>query len=435
MLPPLKVGPFIEMNMLPYGHSELTVHLPDSFQVDWIEPPYVPPAADPLEVVREAIANPVDRIPLQTYADAKSVAIAINDKTRPVPHEFLLPPLLEALESMGIRREAVKLMIATGTHLPMQADEFQRILPDEILSKYGVISHQIDDPSNYVSLGRTSYGTPVNINRTFYESDLKIVVGNIEPHHFAGFSGGYKTAAIGLGSRETINPNHAMLVDEHATIGEYDQNPLRQDIEEMGDQIGVQFALNAILNGEKKIVWAVSGSPRAVMKAGIPLSREICQTQNSQAGSYDLVIASAGGSPKDINFYQAQKALTHAALFVRPGGVILLAAECPEGSGNKAYEQFMDGLTSFQEVYTRFREMGFKVGPHKAFQVARIAGKARIVLLSQMSASLVKKLLMTPAANLPEAIASAQALLVKQPGQPIRTAVLPRATNTIPVSG
>ncbi len=147
------------------------------------------------------------------------------------------------------------------------------------------------------------------------------------------------------------------------------------------------------------------------------------------------MIASAGGAPKDINFYQAQKALTHAALFVRPGGVILLAAECPEGSGNKAYEQFMEGIASFEEVYTRFREMGFKVGPHKAFQVARIAGKARIVLLSQMSASLVKKLLMTPADNLPEAVVTAQALLGMQPGQPIWAAVLPRATNTIPVSG
>ncbi len=265
------------MNTLPYGHSELIVHLPDSFQVDWIAPPYVTPAPDPLEVVRQALANPVDHIPLQTYAGAKSVAIAINDKTRPVPHEFLLPPCLRRWNLIGIRREAVKLMIATGTHLPMQADEFQRILPEEIISKYCIISHQIDERSNYVSLGSTSYGTPVNINRTFYESDLKIVVGNIEPHHFAGFSGGYKTAAIGLGSRETINPNHAMLADEHATIGEYDQNPLRQDIEEMGDRIGVQFALNAILNGEKKIVRAVSGSPRAVMKAGIPLSREICQ--------------------------------------------------------------------------------------------------------------------------------------------------------------
>lgn len=415
---------------LPYGYQQLQLNLPDSFSVDWIEPAYVPPAPDPLDVVRQAVENPVDGIKLNQYASARTVAIAVNDKTRPVPHEYLLPPLLEKLHAVGIPVSAIKIMIATGTHIPMPPEEFPRILPADIIQKYCVVSHNIDDKINFVNLGCTSRGSEVMVNKTFYESDLKIVVGNIEPHHFAGFSGGYKTASIGMGERKMINHNHAMLVDPNSRIAEFENNPLRQDIEEMGDKIGVHFALNVILNGDKKIVKAVSGSPRAVMKAGIPISQSVCQIPSR--GRYDMVIASVGGAPKDINFYQSQKALTHASLFTRDGGVIILAAECPEGSGSKAYEQYMEGLTTIQEVFEKFNRTGFQVGPHKSFQVARDAARVHIILLSQIPTDLVSRLLMTPATSLEEAVEIGLRLLGSSE-QPPSVAVLPRATNTIPV--
>ena len=429
---------------LPYGHETISLELPDHYQVDWIEPSYVPPALDPLQVVRDALAHPVDGHTLDEYRSARSVAIAINDKTRPVPHEHLLPPLLDALEAAGIPPEAITLYIATGTHIPMPAEEFSRVLPEEIIRRYRVVSHNCDDEAGLVFCGETSRGTQVRANRGFVESDLKIVVGNIEPHHFAGFSGGYKTAAIGLTSRQTINHNHEMLVDPDARIAEFARNPLRQDIEEIGDTLGVQFALNAILNGEKKIVRAVSGHPRAVIQAGIPISQEICQVavpsvqlagsgQPVPAQKYDLVVASVGGAPKDINFYQSQKALTHASLFTRDGGVIILAAECPEGSGSRAYEAFMEGVSSVDEVFAKFRREGFRVGPHKAFQVARDAARVTIILVSSIPADLVSRLLMTPAASLQEAFELALPRLASGSSSPLRVAVLPRATNTVPV--
>lgn len=411
--------------MLPYGHTQLP--LPPGLNADWIEPAFVTAAADPLGVVRAALQNPVDGVPLEAYAGARSVAIAVNDKTRPVPHEHLLPPLLDALEGLGFTPGQITFFIATGTHLPMKPEEYNRILPDEILRRYRVVSHDIDDEANIVRLGVTSRGTEVSLNRAYYESGLKIVVGNIEPHHFAGYSGGYKTAAIGLGGRAGINHNHAMLVEPESTIASYARNPLRQDIEEMGAFTGVQFALNAVLNSELKIVHAVAGGPLAVMAAGIPLSARVCQVPSR--GKYDLVIASVGGAPKDINFYQSQKALTHSSLFTREGGVIILVAECPEGSGDRGYEQIMEGVTSIGEVYARFKLMGFRVGPHKAFQVARIAEHARIILLSAIDPGLVSRLLMLPAASLDDAVSRALALLGPNP----RVAVLPHATNTVPV--
>lgn len=418
---------------IPYGHGTESLRIPDGAQIDWIEPAYVLPAGDPVGVVREALANPVDGRSLSAYAPAQSVVIAINDKTRPVPHEYLLPPLLDALHAYGILNEAVTFYIATGTHIPMPPEEFNRVLPQEILERYKVVSHDCDDAGNLVALGATSRGTPIAVNRLYFEADLKIVVGNIEPHHFAGFSGGYKSAAIGLAARQTINQNHSMLIEPGARIAIFDSNPLRQDIEEIGDALGVHFALNAILNGEKRIVRAVSGNPRAVMQAGIPISQEICQVKTSGA-RYDLVIASVGGAPKDINFYQSQKALTHASLFTRDGGVIILAAECPEGPGSQGYEDFMLGVRSPEEVFSKFQKLGFRVGPHKAFQVARDAARVHIILVSQIPAEKVSGLLMVPAGNLDKAYKAAVELLSPVPEQSLRVAVLPRATNTIPVS-
>jgi nickel-dependent lactate racemase len=192
----------------------------------------------------------------------------------------------------------------------------------------------------------------------------------------------------------------------------------------------VQFALNVVMNTDKQIVAAVSGSPRAVMQAGIPISQQVCQTKVE--GKYDLVIASVGGAPKDINFYQSEKAATHASLFTRDGGIIILVAACPEGSGSLGYEQFMDGLTSVQDVFDKFKRVGFRVGPHKAFQVARHLNRVQIVLLSQIDPALVTRLLMTPAHSMEDAVTKGTALLGVMPGQPLRAAVLPHATNTIP---
>jgi nickel-dependent lactate racemase len=310
----------------------------------------------------------------------------------------------------------------------MQAEELKLILPQEIIERYPVISHDCDDASNLIYLGETRQQTPVSVNRLFYEADIRIVTGNLEPHHFMGFSGGAKSAGVGLAGRKTINHNHAMLLDPLSHVGEYDHNPTRQDIEEVGQMMGIHFALNVVMNAEREIVRAFSGSPLSVMQAGIPAARTICQTMVPHR--YDLVIASAGGHPKDINLYQAQKALTHASLLTVDGGMAILVAACPEGSGSKGYEQFMEGITRHEDVFDKFQQQGFSVGPHKAIQIARDATRIGIVIVSDMSADLVHRLCLHPAASLDEAITYA---LTRLPPLP-RIAILPKATTTIPVT-
>ncbi len=411
---------------LPYGKFYQELEIPDNYDVDIIAPSDIPAAPHPLDIVKQAILSPMASS-LIDYGKARSVAIAINDKTRPVPHQLLLPPLLQELEHIGIPTKAIRFFIATGTHQPMPASEFSRILPPEIIEEYAVVSHDCDDMTNLVELGTTQYGTMVLANKLYYESDLRIVVGDIEPHHFAGFSGGVKSAAIGLAGRDTINHNHTMLVDKNAVIGEYDQNPLRQDIEQIGKMIGIHFAVNAILNSNKQIVNTYAGDPAVVMQAGIRDARNIYQTYVHHL--YDVVIASVGGHPKDINFYQSQKAITHSALITRDGGTIILVAACPEGSGSQSYEYFMQDIHSYPEVFEKFKREGFRVGPHKAFQVAREGVRVRIILVSEMNAKMVSSLLLEPANNLQEAFVKVRNGL--SPDSQI--AIMPRATNTIPI--
>ncbi|MCX6032126.1 MAG: nickel-dependent lactate racemase, partial [Chloroflexi bacterium] len=309
---------------LPYGKTHLKFILPDGLNVQLLAPRDAQGAAAPLAAVAQALDASVGGPSLANlWADLSqraalvrhpssvvrrpSVAVAINDKTRPVPHKYLLPPLLARLEGLGFAPADITLLIASGTHTPMRPDEFPQVVPPDVLTRYPVISHDCDDDANLVTLGQTGRETPVWVNRRWWEADLRIVVGDIEPHQFMGFSGGVKSAAIGLTGRLTINTNHAMMSAPGSQIGVYEENPCRQDVEEIGRMMGVHYALNAVLTEEKQIVHALAGDPATVIQAGIPLVRGSFQVAVPQP--LDLCIVSPGGHPKDINLYQGQKAL------------------------------------------------------------------------------------------------------------------------------
>lgn len=410
---------------IPYGEKSLTFSLEYDL-IDLILPAEIPGAADPLGKTRSALGNPLGVVDYQTWRGAKSVAIAINDKTRPVPLEYLLPPLITELEGLGIPRSAVTFLVATGTHKPLTVAEMTRLVPQAILAGCRILSHDCDDRENLIYLGKTLRGTPVWINRIFMEADIRIVIGDIEPHHFMGFSGGAKGAGIGMAGRETINANHAMLIDPCADIGVYLENPMRMDLEEIGDMLSIHLVVNAILNHHKEIVEVFAGKPREVMLAGIPVSLQVCATKISMP--YDIVIASAGGYPKDINLYQSQKAISHAALFARKGGSIIVAAECREGSGSEGFEAFIAGKRSFREVEAEFKASGFQIGPHKAYQLARQAANYSIYLHSSIPPEQVRGFLLNPAIDIPETVANC---LKSAPADP-RIAILPYATTTLP---
>jgi nickel-dependent lactate racemase len=433
---------------LPYGKGTVGITIPDrvpGLTVTEIAPAAAPAAADPRGLVAEAVDTPVGCISWDDFSDRRSVAIAVNDKTRPVPHEILLPPLLERLHRAGFRREDIVLLVATGTHPPMQEAEFADIMPAEIARDYRVVSHNGYDPALVQKVGTTSLGTPVLVNRRFLEADLRIVVGNIEPHQFMGFSGGVKSAVIGLAGHETIDHNHAFMREAGARLGNLDHNPTRDDVEQMGRMVRVDFALNAILNRHKELVDAVAGRPGEVMRAGVERARSIFEVDVSTAA--DVVIASSGGHPKDINLYQAQKTLAHASLVAKPGAPIVLLAACGDGTGSEKYESWVRECRSHDEVLSRFAAEGFRVGPHKAFQISRDAAGRRVILVSEMEAERVRRLLLEPAATAQEAVdriladlGTARAGTDTAPearpagagGEPRTVALMPVANATVP---
>ncbi|MGM0373088.1 MAG: nickel-dependent lactate racemase [Chloroflexota bacterium] len=407
---------------VPYGTSSLSFSLPEGLDVDVISPHHKPPVNRPRQTVKESL----HRSDLNTYRGLSTAAIAINDKTRPIPHQDLYPPLLEELTKIGIPPERTTLLIANGAHPPMPEDEFPRVVPRDILSRYKVISHDCDDTQNLVHLGVTNRGTPVWINRAYAQASLRIVVGNIEPHQFMGFSGGVKGAVIGLAGRDTINANHAMMTDPRSRLGEFQDNPARKDVEEMGDMLGVHFALNTILNDEKDIVHIVAGPPPEVMAAGIPLVKDMYQVEVDHP--FNLLIISPGGHPKDINLYQAQKALAHASRVIRKGGTVLMAAACPEGSGDQAFENWMVNTPSLDAILDRFQKAEFRVGPHKAYLFARDASRISFYIISDMEAEDVMRLHLTPQRDLPSAL---ETLLPALPPE-AHIGIIPHGNATIP---
>ena len=412
---------------IPYGQAKVKFNCPDHITIQVVEPARIPAATDPHAVVMAAIGSPSGGVDLKDFRGAQSVAIAISDKTRPVPNHLLLPPLLQQLTKLGYSPEDVHFFIATGLHSKMDVAEYSSILPDEILKQYTVHCHDATDSANLLHLGVTSRGTPVWVNQQYRQAELRIVVGNIELHQIQGFSGGVKAAAIGLAGRDTINANHSLMRDPKARMGSFDTNPARQDVEEIGGMIGVHFALNAIVNIEKRLVHALAGEPTAVMQAGIPLC--LSQSTIKIPALFDLAIVSAGGFPKDRNLYQSQKALSHASPVVKDGGRIILVAACHEGAGSPAYEAWMKDMRSHEQVITRFEREGFQVGPHKALQIARDASRLDVLLVSQMESEIVRSLLLTPCSDVQQAIDSS----LDDLSDKARIGIFPNAPSTIPV--
>lgn len=412
--------------LLPYGQSQLSVEIPESFRVDLLQPEMIESLTDPDQGIMAALKTPIGKLGWHALSQAKTVGIAINDKTRPIPKPNPVQHLLKHLEDLGFAPEQITLFVASGTHAPMSNAELPRILDQEIIDRYSIIVHDCDNAA-MLDLGTSTYQNPIQINADFYNCDLKISVGNIEPHHFMGFSGGVKTAAIGLASRATISANHARLTHPQARSGVYHINPLRQEVEEIGRKAGVQFSLGTILDEEKHILKVYFGEPAAVMAAAIPVVRRLFGV--SVPALYDLVIASPGGAPKDINLYQSQKALTHAARITRDDGWVVLLAACPEGSGSQAYENYVTRAPSHQAILQQFKRGYFKVGPHKALQIARDAVRVNVVLVSDLPPQTVKSWKLMP--SKPELTDALIKWILSELPPDARVAILPAATRTM----
>jgi lactate racemase len=382
---------------LPYGKTQLVLELEkDEGQFSLLEPRRT--SFDP---IRMAMAAPIGSQQLHALVrPGQSVAIITSDVTRPCPSHLMLPPVLEELNRTGIKDEEITVVFALGSHRPHTAEERTRLVGAEIASRLLCID---SDPDRTVRVGRTSRGTPIDVFEPVVRADVRIALGNVEPHYFAGYSGGAKSLVPGVCSLETIRQNHALMVQPTARAGVLEGNPVREDIEEGAAMVPIDFILNVVLDSEKSVVAAAAGHPVEAHRWACQVVAFLSITPLEQP--VDIVVVSAGGYPKDINMYQAQKALDNAAAAVRPGGVIIWVAECPEGLGHATFEEWLVGRSPDQ-ILQRIQE-NFVLGGHKAAAIARVLKQASVFLVSSLSEKLVTACGMIPYSNAESAIQAA----------------------------
>ena len=378
---------------------------------------------DQTEEVIRALRNPIGKPVLsELFYPGETVCIITSDITRPCPSAIILPPLIDELEAAGIHAEDITVVFALGSHRRHTEEEKQRLVGPDVYSRV----HTVDsDPEDTVYLGITKLGTPVNITSVVAQADHRICVGNIEYHYFAGYSGGAKALMPGVSNREAIQANHSRMIEPSSRAGAIEGNRLRLDLEEAVDICGCDFILNVVLDEEKRIVKAVAGDHRLAHRVGcvfldslykIPITRQA-----------DLVIATPGGLPKDINLYQAQKALDNAQHAVRPGGIIILAAACAEGYGEDVFEEWLLAASSPMDLIERVKRE-FRLGGHKAVAIAMVLAKADVYFVSDMAAEQVAHTFMKPYASIDQAIDDALTKL----GPDARVIIMPHAGSTLP---
>ncbi|OGO37665.1 MAG: hypothetical protein A2W35_08440 [Chloroflexi bacterium RBG_16_57_11] len=409
---------------LPYGEHSLSVDLSGKNLLDIILPKAgAGEAPNEAHVIRAALENPIGSPRLCDLAHkGQRIAIVTSDLTRPCPSDRLLPHVLQELVAAGIPDEDIFIVIGLGLHRPMTEEEIDRIVSPQVHRRIRVVNHDVED---VVHLGVTSRGTPVEFFRPLVEADVRVCLGNLEFHWFAGFSGGAKAVLPGCSSHLSVTANHALMVRPGVGSGRIQGNPLREDIEEGVAMLGVDFILNVAVDGEHNILEAVAGEVTAAHRRGCEAIAERGKVKVSHKA--DIVIASPGGFPKDINMYQAHKGLENAAYFVRDGGVLILAAECREAIGNQTFEEWMFAAGSPQDVLTRIQRE-FVLGGHKAAGIANIERRAKVYLVSSMPEDLVQHLFMTPFPGLNEALEVA----LQDLGPDSQVLVLPQAGSIIP---
>ncbi len=388
---------------LKYGDKKVQADIPAHNLLGIIEAPVSPGSTDSNLSVSDAMINPEETRTLYEIArgkKARNAVIIVNDMTRPTPHSQILPPILHELEAAGIENQDITLVVALGIHRPHTPEENREIFGENICAHYKIENHNCDE--DLVNIGRLSNGMELVINRRVAETDLLISTGVVGLHYFAGYSGGRKSVLPGVASRSLIEANHKLMNDPRACLGNYENNPVSGIMIEAARMAGVDFAVNVVLAGKNEIIYAAAGD---VYHSWLKAVR-VCESLNVVPIKQraDIVIASCGGYPKDINMYQAQKALDSAALAVKEGGTILLTAECREGLGEETFAEWIETASCPQDIIERFYK-SFELGGHKAFAICRILQDANIYLYSSLADTLVENLYMQDVSDLQEAIA------------------------------
>lgn len=409
---------------IPYGTGQLLVSLPDETPIDVIQ--YRDAAAtDPDAVLREALAAPIGSPTLAELARAaKNAVVLISDITRLCPSPAFLPHLLDELNRGGVPDERIRIVVALGMHRKQTPAELEKLAGSRAMARVQVMNHSALD-EDCVRLGTSALGTPIEINRTVAEADLIVATGNIEPHALAGMSGGVKALVPGVASRSCIETNHALSQQYRVQPGHPD-NPIRRDLEDALQFVPLKFLLNVVVNHRREIMAAVAGDPVAAHRAGVRLARRYFLVPTDRA--YDVVLASTGGYPKDMQLYQAVKTLVNASAIAAERGSILLAARCEEMFGNGIFQLWVETIQDRARMVQMLKRK-FVLGAHKIEHIDRVLSEQTVYLYSDLPDSTVELLGFRPVADVQETVRR----LLHTAAKPRSAAYMPYGAITFPV--
>jgi nickel-dependent lactate racemase len=366
-----------------FGKNGLSLELPRGFHYQVLEARSAVPLAHSAGAIESALDHPVAVPSLKELAAGKkSAAISVCDITRPAPNREVLPPLLARLEAAGIARESITILIATGLHRPATEAEIREICGEQVAGKYRIASHRARELDEHGFLGETASGTPVYIDERFLSADLRITLGFIEPHLMLGYSGGRKLVAPGLAGERTIKALHSpkFMRDARAVEGSIEDNPLHRELLEIARMARHDFLVDVALargNGQRPIAAVFAGEPVAAHRQGVKfVSQVMLETLDEPA---DAVITTSAGYPLDLTFYQAIKGITAASHIVKPGGKILLLAECAEGVGGAEFAQMLASQPSDRAFMAEIAGAAVVVDQWQLEKLALVTAKAEVL--------------------------------------------------------
>jgi len=415
---------------LNYGRQGLEINLPDA--VDVLATHFIPGIPDEAEGIRKALQEPISSPPLSTLVEAGDRVIVVHtDITRATPNERILPVLLDELLSGGIASQDITLLNGLGTHRPQTENELRGMLGDQIVDGYRCLQHDCNDDGNLVSLGETSLGNPVRINRHYMEADVRILTGFIEPHFFAGFSGGPKAILPSLAGTESVFSNHGLEMIAHplATWGITTGNPIWEEMSEVALRTDPTFTLNVAINTQQEITAVFAGDMLEAHSLGCAYVKRNAMV--AVDASYDIVITTNSGYPLDQNLYQSVKGMSAASQIVREGGAIIIATACEDGLPHHGqYASLLAEAGTPQGILDLISQPGFSVQDQWQVQIqAQIQRRAEVYVYSDgLTDEQIQQALFLPCRDLEATVAHLQ----ERYGPQARICVMPEGPQLIP---
>jgi len=427
---------------VPFDRGKLTFELPAGWRGDVAESRVVPPIQDVPAAVAEAVARPVNSPPLRELAKPGDKAcIVFTDITRASPDYLLVPPLLAELAAAGVRDDDITLLCGIGLHRPSTREEKVAKLGLGVVQRYLVVDNEPLNPEALVDLGTTASGIPLSVHRAAYEADILIATGIVEPHQYAGYSGGRKTLAVGAAGEAMIAYTHGPAMIDHpgTRLARVAGNPFHEAITEAARRAGLRFILNVVQDDEKRVVFVRAGEPEATFQELVAFAKTLYEVPVPR--QYDVAVAGVG-FPKDANLYQASRAASYLFFaptpVVRPGGFFIVPAPCGEGAGEGVGEQrflkAMQEAPDVQFILDDARRNGYPPGQQRAFVMAKVLEKNPVIVVGAQDADLVRSAKFLSAPTMEAAFDMVCQAMGDGPiGQGLDVLVVPHALLTLPI--